>query len=409
MTASPERAAEGARGGVTLVCMPWATTARPSLALGILSEVGRAVGVPVRSLYPNLDLVAELGFEVGNAFAHRQVLSGLAEHLFACDLFGPQELASEEFLGSLADRELPEGLSDPAVLHRLRDEVIPAFLDRTVQRVLAGAPAVVGVTATFNQVMSGLALCARVKAADPAIITVAGGACFGDPMGQEYHRALPKVLDHVFVAEAEESFAAFADRLRTGSPTAGIAGVTWWDGERVQLIPGHRLADLNASPVPDYGDFFAEADRVHRETGYAFNVDYLPFESSRGCWWGKRRHCVFCGTNPELLPFREKTPQRVVAEVVGLSARYRTPRLVASDLIVSRTSRREIWGRLQPRPAGERAATPAELDAVVAELLERDVLMREGDLLLSLPVGRRPRTTDALRAYVLGPPTPSRT
>ncbi|MEJ2578692.1 MAG: hypothetical protein P8Z68_06285, partial [Kineosporiaceae bacterium] len=120
--AVPEATAPEPRpsGGIALVCMPWATTTRPSLALGILTRIGRTAGLTVHVHYPNLDLVAAIGFARGAAFAHRQALSGLAEHLFACDLFGAHALDSDAVLALSAGRDLPEGLADPEVLRELR-------------------------------------------------------------------------------------------------------------------------------------------------------------------------------------------------------------------------------------------------------------------------------------------------
>jgi hypothetical protein len=42
------------------------------------------------------------------------------------------------------------------------------------------------------------------------------------------------------------------------------------------------------------------------------------------------------------------------------------------------------------------------LDAVINELIGADVLMAEGNQLLTLPIGHKVRTTEELRAYVLG-------
>ena len=57
--------------------------------------------------------------------------------------------------------------------------------------------------------MSSLALAARIKKANPDIMTIFGGACFDGEMGKEYHRSLPHVVDHVFLGEADESFQLF--------------------------------------------------------------------------------------------------------------------------------------------------------------------------------------------------------
>ncbi len=341
-------AAPGSGGArLVLAYMPWATTTRPSLALGILKVLCEEQGVPAETVYANLDMAAEIGFEAAGNFANERCLYGLSEHLFACDIFGPEALASDDYIDTLTAIDLPEMFKDPAYLRRLRDEVVPRFLDRVAARVIALEPTALGVSATFNQVMGGLALANRVKRLRPDIKVLAGGACFDGEMGQEYHRALPQVLDHVFMGEAEVSFREWLRRHRLGLPTAGIPGVTYVEDGALRLEEGGPLLDMNDSPMPDYDDFFTEKQRVLGETGKVFNIEFLPFESSRGCWWGQKNHCVFCGINPELMPFREKDTERVVQEMVTLAARYRVVNLTAADWIISRKSRAQIFRRLK--------------------------------------------------------------
>ena len=115
----------------------------------------------------------------------------------------------------------------------------------------------------------------------------------------------------------------------------------------VHVVPGRPLADLNDSPPPDYDDFFRESQRVAERTGVVFNVENLPFESARGCWWGERHHCVFCGINEELMPFRAKDAARVVQDIAALAARYQVVRFCATDWIISRWHCDELFRRLK--------------------------------------------------------------
>jgi hypothetical protein len=64
------------------------------------------------------------------------------------------------------------------------------------------------------------------------------------------------------------------------------------------------------------------------------------------------------------------------------------------------SSRRTLKADLSARYPQEVA--DGTLDRVVDELVAADVLMAEGNYLLTLPIARRPRTTEELRSYVLG-------
>jgi ribosomal peptide maturation radical SAM protein 1 len=340
---------------VLLMHMPWATTMRPSIPLGILTRLCQEQEFPVRSYYPNFDMTVMVGAEAAAQFADDRLLFGVSEHLFAVDLFGSDALDSDayldDFAATLARNTRPDDVArlrfaNASYLRSLRDEVVPAFLTALEQRVLELGSGVVGFSATFNQVMPSLALAARLKRANRSITTIAGGSCFDGDMGLEYHRALPEVLDHVFIGEAEAPFREFLRRLRAGEPASGIPGVTWHENGELHYVQGTPLYDMDRSPSPDYDDYFAERQRVCDANGIEIRLDSLPFESSRGCWWGQKNQCTFCGINPEILPFRAKNLDSVIAEIQMLCQRYGVLKLTATDWIMSRWHADELFRQL---------------------------------------------------------------
>jgi ribosomal peptide maturation radical SAM protein 1 len=79
------------------------------------------------------------------------------------------------------------------------------------------------------------------------------------------------------------------------------------------------VRDLDALPFPDYGDYFEQFEASR------FGRDWQPsiyLETSRGCWWGERMHCTFCGLNPQTMAFRSKSARRALEELKGLTARH---------------------------------------------------------------------------------------
>lgn len=48
----------------------------------------------------------------------------------------------------------------------------------------------------------------------------------------------------------------------------------------------------------------------------------LLMESARGCWWGEKSHCTFCGLNGLTMEFRTKTVERTLEEITRLLGRY---------------------------------------------------------------------------------------
>ncbi len=61
--------------------------------------------------------------------------------------------------------------------------------------------------------------------------------------------------------------------------------------------------------MPDFDDYFR--DRPEQRRRPAVIADLL-FETSRGCWWGAKSHCTFCGLNGGTMAFRSKVAARAV-------------------------------------------------------------------------------------------------
>jgi ribosomal peptide maturation radical SAM protein 1 len=190
----------------------------------------------------------------------------------------------------------------------LRDRVVPEFLDALAADPVWREVQFVGFTSTFQQNVASFALARRLKERYPALVTIFGGANFEGAMGEEYARAID-VVDHVISGPGEEALPALLRKL------SGFA------------------AESAGPPsgIPDFDEYFARAERLgllDRDTVL------LPFESSRGCWWGAKHHCTFCGLNGETMAYRSKPPAQVLAELETLARRYRTFRFEAVDNIL---------------------------------------------------------------------------
>jgi ribosomal peptide maturation radical SAM protein 1 len=72
--------------------------------------------------------------------------------------------------------------------------------------------------------------------------------------------------------------------------------------------------------MPDYADYFDELER----TKLQFHISpALLMETSRGCWWGQKSHCTFCGISDLNMGFRSKSPKKVLHEIKSLVRKYK--------------------------------------------------------------------------------------
>jgi ribosomal peptide maturation radical SAM protein 1 len=325
--------------------MPWESVARPSLATGTLCALARRTGYRCTALHLNLNLAGKIGLETYQAFAETLELFPLGEHLFAVDLFGTDVLDSTAYLARFGGVEASAG-EDPDPLHVLRDRDIPDYLTEAAQAVLRLAPDVVGFSCTFNQVLPSLALARRLKAARPGVTVIFGGACVHGAMGLSYAEGFPEWIDYVFTGEADDSFLAWLDAFDSGEPARAIAGVA---GGPEYLQP--RLThDLDRLPVPEFDEFFAQREALEEEGFLLPEVRHLPYESSRGCWWGEKHHCTFCGLNNQGMTYRRKSPERVVAELEALAQVHGLTSFMAADNILDFRAYRELLLNIEKSP-----------------------------------------------------------
>jgi ribosomal peptide maturation radical SAM protein 1 len=330
-----------------LTSMPWISSSFPSLSIGLLVAAARHRGHDARGWYPSLSFASTVGIDVYEWMANESELFPLAEHLFAVDIFGAERLESDAFLLTFCG-DIPAAVESGIELSYdtlcgVRDYIIPSFLDECTEYVLAQDVQVLGFSCVFNQALPSLALAHRVKRARPDITIVMGGGLMHGAMGPAYARAFRDVVDHVFTGEADENFPRFLDALRDGTSLLGIPGMTV---DAASGAPAPLVQAMDALPTPDFDDYFRERERLRaagREVGANHN---LPYESARGCWWGEKHHCVFCGLNTEGMTFRAKSPDRVIEELTELSQRYRATTFAAADNILVRRGYTTLLPRL---------------------------------------------------------------
>jgi ribosomal peptide maturation radical SAM protein 1 len=278
-------------------------------------------------------------------------LFGVAEHLFAVDVFGKEALESERYLSNCAltapnHHESPESLR--ASLFILRDRIVPNLLDMFAQEILRRKADVVGFTCTFNQVMPSVALARRLKQADPNIHTILGGPCVHGEMGITYARIFEAFIDAVFLGDADQLLADYLSQLRQGNSNGSLAGIAAGVNTSGDAL---LFENLNNMPAPDFSDYFASRDELANENFELAAFHSLPFEASRGCWWGEKHHCTFCGLNNRGMRYRRKSVEKVVGELTSLAEKHGVSSFMAADNILDYQAYDDLLPALASIPA----------------------------------------------------------
>ncbi|HWW60473.1 MAG TPA: RiPP maturation radical SAM C-methyltransferase, partial [Thermoanaerobaculia bacterium] len=275
---------------------PFATARYPALGPSLLAAACERDGIRCSVTYANVMLAARMGLERYEHIADSSSVSAAGERLFAAAAFGTCPL--------------PDGYEDLAV-------TLDEFVYDVTQQIVRGGAKIIGFSSSFQQNSAAVAIARALKSAAPDRITLFGGANADAPMGE----ALADVagcFDVVVSGEADELFTELCRKLLAGRVMPRV----------ICGLPVQRLDDL---PVPRYDDYFTAIAAFAAAPALPAS---LPFESSRGCWWGQKKHCTFCGLNAGGMAYRRKSGERLIGEIEQLVTRYGTATLHAADNIL---------------------------------------------------------------------------
>jgi len=307
---------------------------RPAIGVSLLKSHLEGIGVPSRIMYLNMRFAKLLGEQDYEQVAERMPIPSLAgDWVFSSCLFGERPHADTAWGEAFAERFATYLQPKPAldVLHRAR-ALAESYIDDCLESVDWGAYDVIGFTSTFFQHVASLALARRLKERDPRLLVAFGGGNCEGEMGLQLHRSFPFV-DFVCSGEADISFPRLIQALIHGGDVAEISGVIFRrDGQTCcNTLAPERVRDLDKLPYPNYDDYFEQRTEVWPTKT---EPDGVLMETSRGCWWGEKHHCIFCGLNGTSMAFRSKTAGRALDEVVALSEKYQSAFVAMVDNIL---------------------------------------------------------------------------
>jgi len=346
---------------IALITMPAQELDRPALSLTQLRSVlrqrhGERVDVPI--VYLNHDFARFLagpgsqGLEAYATLCANQH-TGLPDWLFRQAAWPELPDNAEQYFGRYYPGQSPAAKALRSTMLACRARV-DEFLERAIETHALDRADVVGFTSMFAQNVASFALARRLKQRNPGVIVVMGGANCESPMGQELVRNVPAV-DFVFSGPALRSFPEFVGHLLAGRRElcATIQGVVARDAP-----PGAPAQPMGAElpidePIElDYSDFFDSVERNFPSGGCRPTI---LFETSRGCWWGERSHCTFCGLNGATMSYRSMRPDGAVALINSLFERYgdRSDFFFSVDNILPQTYVAEVLPRLATPPGAK--------------------------------------------------------
>jgi ribosomal peptide maturation radical SAM protein 1 len=334
---------------VALISMPTLSARFPSFQLALLKPTLERAGIPVQNFSLFMYFGERVGWRVCETIADVWP-SLVGEWIWTKAAFGDEiEPRDEDYFK--AHEHLFRAICRRAGcttrrFSKIRDHDAPEFIDFCLEAVDWNRFSLVGFSVVFQQLLASVALAKALKQRHPEIPVVFGGASLEDDIAEEVLRHCPQV-DYMHCGDAEVSFPEMVHRLNRRQSLEGLRGIMRRVGDRIEYSGrAENFSDMNRTPVPDFDEYFY----ARREGGYeAYNdacEPMLAIETARGCWWGEKHHCTFCGLNRSGMEFRAKSPDAVLEQLDSLSRKYRIFSFNAIDNIMAPEYAEKVFRRL---------------------------------------------------------------
>ena len=362
---------------VALISMPTLSARFTSFQLALLKPTLEQAGIPVQTFSLFMYFGTFVGWRINETLADVYP-SMVGEWLWTRAAFGDFAIDDEYFE---IYRNNLEAICHKAGctfddLRRLRETAAPAFIEFCMNSVDWSRFGVIGFSVVFQQTLASIALANAFKKRYPHIPIMMGGATFEDDIAEEIMKGCPQV-DYIHCGDADETLPNAVRRIYNGESMKGMPGIMWRDSGRV-VFNGRapNLADMNKTPVPDFDEYFYARKQGRYENYDMAQGVLLPIETARGCWWGVKNHCTFCGLNRAGMEFRSKRVENVIQQLDELSRRYGILDFNAIDNIIEPEYIDKLFGQLSA------ANTDIRLHYEVRPSLSRVQLkhMRKGGL-----------------------------
>jgi len=336
---------------VVLTFMPYGTVDRPPIGVGYLSANLKKRGISSGIINGHLHFADHIGLGIYNRINNSENTYLIGEWTFSRAAFPDFHVDDEAYF------ELLHQPADKEALYQVR-EAAQGYIDTLAARILDGKPRLIGCSSMFQQNCASLALMRRIREWAPEVITVMGGANCESEVGRAIHTHFPWV-DYVFSGESDELFPDFCRWILHGippeqsgkepwPPTAILTPETRSLGKNrpVGLAVTYTMNDL---PLPEFDDYFAALqDSPHQNQ---INPA-LILETSRGCWWGEKSRCTFCGLSAGTIGFRSKSGDKAYQEIDTMANQFNMYRFELVDNIMDMAYFDTLLPRLakDPRP-----------------------------------------------------------
>ena len=338
---------------VALINMPFANLNMPSLALSQLKSILEEHfkdQIRVDIYYLNHNFANHMGVDFYNDVSSRQDSqnSGLGDWFFRQIAFPALPNNAAVYLTRYFPQRNDQSSTLKGLILKSRRGLEQLMEDLIAKYELDKAD-LVGFTSMFMQNVAVFAMAQKIKERNPKVTIIMGGANCESPMGQVIVKNV-KQVDYVFSGPALKSLPQFVQHCldHEESKCSLIKGVFSKRNYFFHTGPdaiGEELS-IDVPTKLEYDSFLSTWKENFADTGAK---PVLLFETSRGCWWGERAHCTFCGLNGTSMAYRSMKPELAIDLISGLFKFSSTvSRLESVDNILPKNYLQEVLPLIKP-------------------------------------------------------------
>lgn len=269
----------------------------------------------------------------------------------------------------------PFGLTSSEELERSAQPSASPFYEylaeSLVPRLAREQVGAVGISIAFpGQIHAGYLFGLAVKAALPHVHLTAGGPALTQILARlpgDQRATAMGPFDSAVLFEGEQSLDRLLHALEEGESPSEIPGVVaagapHGHGERPAPL------DIKALPPPDFDGLPLSL--------YLSPEPVLPYDPTRGCYWGKCAFCHYGLAERGTATYRERTVPDMAAHLTGLASRHNAKHFYLSHDSVAPKTLVALSRALAERGAGLRWATDLKPEPYVNA--ERAAELRKG-------------------------------
>jgi ribosomal peptide maturation radical SAM protein 1 len=340
-----------------LLSMPWTDIDTPNLGLGVLKAELENHNVECRVRHLNIEMLrflkSDTYYAISNIYALNDFLfAGVLDPVVTANQLRWLRLRLNELIRTSNLNLEKLGGKDGLIarLLDLRANTIPAWLAEKADEIALSDATFVGASCMFDQTIASVALLKLVRERTDTKLLALGGYAVRQPTADTIMKAFPWI-DAICLQEGENVIVPFVEASAGKRDLSDVPGILFRDGDGgLTTTAPCANRDLDDVPMPVFDDYFADLEDLSDNHAVDIHKGCLPVENSRGCWWGQKNHCVFCGIKETDLVYRFRSAGRALSDLKQLSQKYDHNSFRFSDYILPNDYYRTLLGDLARLP-----------------------------------------------------------